>query len=99
MTVTVRVLAQYWENYNVDGGEPHWKPKNGHEFLFEGVDSDTVLYADDLRAALAQLVASESDDMNKFEYRHHEVIFHEPTKLKSDSLEQALIQQWDEKNA
>ena len=96
MTVTVRVLAQYWENYNVDGGKPYWKPKNGHEFLFENVDSDTVMYANDLEKVLSELVANESDDMNKFEYRDHEVIFHEPTKLKSDLLEQAIIKQHDE---
>ena len=96
MTVTVRVLAQYWENKNLDGGTPSWSPKMGHEFLFENVDSDVVMYADDLKAVLSGLIEAESDEMSKFEYREHEVIFHEPTKLKSDSLEQAIIKQAQE---
>ena len=97
MGVTVRVLAQYWENKAFyDGGEPSWSPKMGHEFLFENVDSDVVMYADDLKAVLTDLVAAQTDDMSKYEYREHEVIFHEPTKLKADLLEQAIIKQAQE---
>lgn len=94
MTVTVRVLAQYWENYS-DTDTPYWKPKMGHEFIFENVDSDTVMYAQDLEGALTELVAAESNSHEKFEYREHEVIFHEPTKIKADKLEQAIIKQFD----
>jgi hypothetical protein len=100
MGVTVKVLAQYFENYGFAEGNvgenAQWKAKNGREFVFENVNSDMVMYADDLKSVLVELIANQSDDLNKFEYRDHEVIFHEPIKLKADLLEQAIIKQHDE---
>jgi hypothetical protein len=94
MTVTVRVLAQYFENYGFADGNvgenAYWKPKGRHEFILEDVNSDLVMYAYDLQAVLKRLVESQSDDLNRFEYREHEVIFHEPTKLNANELEEAI---------
>ena len=96
--VTVRILAQCFENKNFNGdgdGAPRWSPKMTHEFLIDNVDSYTVMYAKDLESVLSGLVQAESNDYNKFEYLSHEVIYIQPSELSSNSLEQAIINQHD----
>jgi hypothetical protein len=98
IAVTVRVSVQLFENKNFNSdsdGTPKWIPKMTHEFLFENVDYPTVHYAKDLKSVLCELVQTESDNHNKFEYLSHEVTLFQPTKLSSNSLEQAIINQHD----
>ena len=91
MDVTIRISAQYYENYS-DTDTPYWKPKGGHEFTIKA-DADTILYTYDsnLKEILSKMVADESDSHNKYEYIDHEVIFFEPTELSNDKFEKLLM--------
>ena len=42
----VLIEAQFYENYNIDGSEPYWKPKGGIEFKVE-VTMDNLMYSED----------------------------------------------------
>ena len=66
-------------------GRTHWKPKGGHQFTME-VTTDVVMYTDDLEGKLTEIVKEQSNDLEKFEYRDHEVLFQEPTELSYDLL-------------
>ena len=89
MDTTIRITAQYYENYaigpNGPEGTPHWKPKGGHEFIVKA-DSDIVMYADDLKEILIEMVAAQSNDYEKFEYIDHDVQFSEPTLLSTEDF-------------
>jgi hypothetical protein len=74
----INILAQYFENYNVGpeglGEVPHWKPKGGHVFQVQ-VDYDWLMYADSEThdAVFTQLVANQSNEYEKYEYRDFEL--------------------------
>jgi hypothetical protein len=91
MDVTIRISAQYYENYS-DTDTPYWKPKGGHEFTIKA-DADTIFYTYDsnLKEVLSKMVADESDSHNKYEYIDHEVIFFEATELSNDKFEKLLM--------
>ena len=88
MKSKVIVSTQFYENYNVsaDGfntnsdGKPSWKPKMGHEFTIE-IDSDLLMYCDNIEEIFSQMVSKHNSEAEKFEYRSHEIKFSEPTKL------------------
>ena len=82
MQANLLVHCQYYENYNMDGGVPHWKAKGGHTFKVP-VNSDTVFYADEeiLKDAIQNLVESQNTIAEKFEYIEHELVTSEPTVL------------------
>lgn len=79
MKVTVRVNAQRYENYGFHEGREYWKPKGGTYFTVEDVDSDVVDYADKnlIKEALIEQLKSFSNDLERYEYIDHEVIFSE----------------------
>ena len=87
--ITIRITAQYYENYAIGPngleGAPYWKPKGGHEFIIKA-DSDVVIYADDLKEILIEMVAAQSNDYEKFEYIDHDVQFSEPTLLSTEDF-------------
>jgi len=89
MDTTIRITAQYYENYAIGPngleGAPYWKPKGGHEFIIKA-DSDVVIYADDLKEILIEMVAAQSNDYEKFEYIDHDVQFSEPTLLSTEDF-------------
>jgi len=89
MDTTIRITAQYYENYAIGPngleGAPYWKPKGGHEFIIKA-DSDVVIYADDLKEILIEMVAAQSNDYEKFEYIDHDVQFSEPTILSTEDF-------------
>ena len=91
MDVTIRISAQYYENYS-DTDTPYWKPKGGHEFTIKA-DADTIFYTYDsnLKEILSKMVADESDSHNKYEYLGHEVKFFEATELSNDKFEKLLM--------
>jgi len=89
MDTTIRITAQFYENYAIGPngleGTPYWKPKGGHEFIIKA-DSDMVMYADDLKEILIEMVAAQSNDYEKFEYIDHDVQFSEPTLLSTEDF-------------
>jgi hypothetical protein len=89
MNCTVKVMAQYFENYS-DTKTPYWKPKGGQEFQIV-IDSDTILYSDELKNHLKEMISNQSDEHNKYEYIEHDVEFKKPIVLDSEILE-GLIQ-------
>ena len=84
MNCTVKVMAQYHENYS-DTDTPYWKPKGGQEFQIV-IDSDVVMYSSDLTKHLMKIVSSQSDEHNKYSYLEHNVEFIKPVVLDSKSL-------------
>ena len=100
--ITIRITAQYYENYaigpNGPEGSPYWKPKGSHEFIIEGADSDVVLYSLDLEAILTKMVYKQSNDYVKYVYLDHEKIFTEPTKLSVREFNKELKKQYEETN-
>ena len=79
MKVTVRVNAQRYENYGFHEGREYWKPKGGTYFTVEDVDSDVVAYAhrEQVIEVIKEQLNERSNDLEKFEYIDHEVIFNE----------------------
>tara|TARA_Y100001972_G_scaffold123844_1_gene171803 strand:- start:776 stop:1081 length:306 start_codon:yes stop_codon:yes gene_type:complete len=71
---TITIYAQYYENYS-DTKTPYWKPKGGQTFEIENVNGDTLMYCDNLKEHLTNLIAAQSNEHVKFEYREHEVDF------------------------
>tara|TARA_B110000977_G_C10775040_1_gene376255 strand:- start:281 stop:559 length:279 start_codon:yes stop_codon:yes gene_type:complete len=84
MDCTVKVMAQYFENYS-DTETPYWKPKGGQEFHIP-IASDMVMYSNDLKSHLETLVSAQSDEHNKYEYIEHDVEFIKPIQLFSEGL-------------
>ena len=85
------IQTQYYENYNVGpegfntygDGQPHWKPKGGHEFVIPDFDSDFLFYDEEQTVeVLKRLVEAQSTIASKFEYISHELSFGEPTEIK-----------------
>jgi hypothetical protein len=95
MNVKINVTAQRYENYGFHEGRVHWKPKGGTLFNIDGVDVDLVSYADHKKVVEAIQIQLDkmSNDLEKFEYIDHEVIFSE-AKIAgvdfSDSLTQLM---------
>jgi hypothetical protein len=77
-------MAQYHENYS-DTNTPYWKPKGGQEFQIV-MDSDIVMYSNDLVKHLTDVVSSQSDEHNKYSYLEHDVEFIKPVVLDSEVL-------------
>jgi hypothetical protein len=71
---TITIHAQYYENYS-DTATPYWKPKGGQVFEIENIFGDMIIYCDDLKAVLTNLVAAQSNEHFKYEYREHDVDF------------------------
>lgn len=84
MKCTIKVMAQYHENYS-DTNTPYWKPKGGQEFQIV-MDSDIVMYSNNLVNHLTDIVSSQSDEHNKYSYLEHDVEFIKPVVLDSEVL-------------
>ena len=84
MDVKIIINSQYYQNYS-DTDTPYWKPKGGHEFQIV-VDSNVLMYSNELEKHLTKIVSKQSDEREKFEYRGHEVQFSDPTMLGSCEL-------------
>ena len=79
MKVKINVNAQRYENYGFHEGREYWKPKGGTYFTVEDVDSDVVAYAhrEQVIEVIKEQLNERSNDLEKFEYIDHEVIFNE----------------------
>tara|TARA_R110001606_G_scaffold62592_1_gene145530 strand:- start:2 stop:343 length:342 start_codon:yes stop_codon:yes gene_type:complete len=84
MDCKIIINSQYYQNYS-DTDTPYWKPKGGHEFQIE-VNSDVLMYSNELEKHLTKMVSKQSDGHEKFEYIGHEVQFQKPTMLHHQSL-------------
>ena len=84
MNCTVKIMTQYHENYS-DTNTPYWKPKGGQEFQIV-IDSDVVMYSNDLVKHLMDIVSAQSDEHNKYSYLEHDVEFIKPVVLDSELL-------------
>ena len=84
MNCTVKVMAQYHENYS-DTDIPYWKPKGGQEFQIV-IDSDVLMYSNDLIKHLMEIISAQSDEHNKYSYLEHEVEFIKPVVLDTEVL-------------
>ena len=84
MDVKIIINSQYYQNYS-DTDTQYWKPKGGHEFQIV-VDSNVLMYSNELEKHLTKIVSKQSDEREKFEYRGHEVQFSDPTMLGSGEL-------------
>jgi len=91
MKSKLKIHSQFYENYGAhdwggNGDCPQsWKPKGGHTFEIE-VDSDMVMYSTKLESHLTEIVASQSNDYEKFEYMEHELEIVQPSVLDSELL-------------
>ena len=94
METTIRISTQYYENYG-DSVKPYWKPKGGFEFIIKA-DTDLLMYAQDLKTVLAQMVADESTGHERFEYIEHEVHFTDPYQLSTMQFEQRVREQFEQ---
>ena len=84
MDCKIIINSQYYQNYS-DTDTPYWKPKGGHGFQIE-VNSDVLMYSNELEKHLTKMVSKQSDGHEKFEYIGHEVQFQKPTMLHHQSL-------------
>jgi len=84
MDCKIIINSQYYQNYS-DTDTPYWKPKGGHEFQIV-VNSDVLMYSNELEKHLTKIVSKQSDEHEKFEYKGHEVQFSDPTMLGSGEL-------------
>lgn len=71
---TLTIHTQYYENYS-DTATPHWKPKGGQVFEIENILGDMIMYCEDLKEVLTNLVATKSNEHVRYEYQEHEVDF------------------------
>lgn len=89
MKVQVNITAQYFENYS-DTNTPHWKPKGGADFSVMA-DDDAFLYCEEQCVEVIKaLLAERSNDGQRYEYRSHELQFHDTIVLSSLEFESRL---------
>tara|TARA_B100002019_G_scaffold239516_1_gene214915 strand:+ start:171 stop:449 length:279 start_codon:yes stop_codon:yes gene_type:complete len=87
---TITIYTQYYENYS-DTATPYWKPKGGQIFEIKNVRGDMLIYCDNLKEHLTNLVATKSNGYVKYEYRDHEVDFIGKDKsITNDMLEKEI---------
>ena len=80
---TVLVHTQYEENYGFHEGNFHWKKKGGYTFQIE-MDADLMLYSDPAEV-FGKMVESHNTDLERFTYVDHDIQFHVPTLLGTQS--------------
>lgn len=92
MLCTIRVTAQYRENYGTQS-EPQWKMKGGVEFIIPEVNDDVILYArtGEVDNSIQQLLSTKSNAMCSYELITWELIFSEPEELSTDSFMEYLM--------
>lgn len=79
MNTKINVNTQRYENYGFHEGREHWKPKGGTLFVIEDVDIDDVTFSweEQIVAAIKEQLDAKSNDLERFEYIDHQVIFSE----------------------
>ena len=86
---TIIISAQSFENYGSTEA-PHWKPKGEQTFSLQA-DADDFFYGENACVkAIERLLARQSNAMFRYEYRSHDIVFHEPIVLDSADFEAEL---------
>ena len=76
----VLVHTQYYENYaTLKEGREYWKPKGSHTFQIE-IDADILMYTNPAEV-FGKMLETHNSEIEKFEYREHEIQWQEPTLL------------------
>ena len=84
MNTLINIECQYYENYNLSGDEPRWKPKGGRTFQVN-VDLDYLMSVEDKAIEVfKKIVEEQSDCGSKYEYVSHEPVFFKPIHLDLD---------------
>lgn len=86
--LTIKIHAQYYENYAfVDGyldtDNPHWKPKGGHTFAFQGSDFDAMDY-ELIQQFGKHICAKHTDGANRYEFVEHEIVVFEDQDVQDE---------------
>jgi len=91
MNATIKITAQYYENYGFHEGTERWKPKGGADFEIE-CNSDLLLYADnsDILTAIETALEKASDELSRYTYIEHSVVFGKTEELDQLSFEHHL---------
>lgn len=92
MKARIRIITQREENYGFYEGKSHWKMKGGTYFNIEA-DSDFIMYSEKrtLIDAIETLLKKESNDLERFTYIEHEVLFQKERTLHHNLEEQYLL--------
>jgi hypothetical protein len=95
-TTLLQITAQYHENYGArsksDVGEcpQHWKPKGEQVFTLR-VDSDSFMYVEEQCVkAIETLLEKRCNDLERYTYVDHELVFSEPIALDDAEFEAEL---------
>lgn len=97
MKIKVKISTQYYENKaHYEGGES-WRPKGEFTF-FTYIDSmDAIMYDKEfIIDVLSRLVEKENTQLERFEYRSHELIFLE-AEIHHDKLLEVMDERETEK--
>jgi hypothetical protein len=88
METQVRILTQVQENYGHYEGNFHWKNKGGQEWVMN-VNDGLMMYGDKdvIVKSFQSLLDLESNDLVKYTYQSHELIFCKPLELKGNLSE------------
>ena len=83
--VEVRILTQIEENYGFYVDKNHWKKKGGQEFTMN-VDDSLMMYGekDVIIKSFQKFLDLESNDLERFIYVSHELVFNKSYALKGD---------------
>lgn len=85
MDAKIIVTAQLEENYQYHEGGEYWKMKGGIQFEIPTLKS-FLFYTDEnqLIKTLKYVMKKESNEIERFTYISHDVLFQEPIKLDMD---------------
>jgi len=81
---TLLITAQYFENYNDEGLTPRWKPKGGARFkiVADTEQLDCFVYnTSEVEEVVKKILASKSDNHQRFELVDIERQFSEPENI------------------
>jgi hypothetical protein len=91
----VIITAQHEENYGFfnDVVVDNWKPKGEQKFTLN-IDTEIFMYAKEQAiAAIKTLLASQSNNLDRYTYVSHELVFCEPIELsETDFITQVGIE-------
>lgn len=90
MKTLLIITAEYFENYGFAEGKEHWKKKGIQTFSLN-VDSSAFCYAEkECVDVIHKLLEGQNNNLTKYAYVTHELIFHEPIKLDDTAFEKYL---------
>ena len=79
----ILIHTQYEENYGFNEGNFAWKKKGGHTFQIE-MDADLMMYSDPAEV-FSKMLEKHCNDLERFTYVDHEIQFHVPSVLGTQS--------------